>query len=72
MPGETGLILADGERRALFLPSVWNKLPDPADFVAARKRKAGLAPEHWSGTMTARLFRAESFGEADVEAAVAA
>ena len=47
---------------ALFLPSVWSSLPDPRAFVRQLKRKAGLAAEHWSPTMTARRFRAEKFG----------
>ena len=61
-PGRDGLILADGDRRGLFLPQVWKSLPTPADFVGHLKRKAGLAPDHWSETMTARRFSTESFG----------
>lgn len=61
-PDRDGLILADGRHSALFLPSVWEDLPDPRDFVMRLKMKAGLAPEHWSETMTAKRFRAEKFG----------
>ena len=32
-PGEDGLILEDGPLRALFLPAVWESLPEPADFL---------------------------------------
>ena len=42
-PGLDGLILGYGHRRATFLPQVWDALPDPRDFLAALKRKAGLA-----------------------------
>lgn len=52
-PGEDGLILADGARRATFLPQVWEQLPAPADFVARLKAKAGLAPTHWGPGMRA-------------------
>ena len=41
VPFEDGLILSCGRARATFLPSVWEQLPDPAEFVAHLKRKAG-------------------------------
>jgi len=43
-PGEDGLILEYGEARGTFLPQVWDSLPDPEQFVAELKRKAGLSP----------------------------
>jgi AmmeMemoRadiSam system protein A len=44
-PGVDGLLLAgDDDRRATFLPSVWGKVPDPAQFLAALLEKGG-----WSG-----------------------
>ena len=49
-PGEDGLILECGEARGTFLPQVWDNLPDPEQFVAELKRKAGLSP----GTSTAK------------------
>ena len=49
-PGEDGLILESGAARATFLPQVWENLPDPEQFVAELKRKAGLA----STTSTAK------------------
>lgn len=42
-PGVDGLVIARGERSATFLPSVWDSLPAPAEFLAHLKRKAGLA-----------------------------
>lgn len=61
-PDRDGLILADRGRSALFLPSVWEDLPDPRDFVLRLKMKAGLPPDHWTETMIAKRFRAEKFG----------
>ncbi len=61
-PDRDGLILADRGRSALFLPSVWEDLPDPRDFVLRLKMKAGLPADHWSPTLTARRFHAEKFG----------
>jgi hypothetical protein len=44
-PGEDGLILECGGARGTFLPQVWEGLPDPEQFVAELKRKAGLSPQ---------------------------
>jgi len=41
-PGEDGLIIRDGARRAVFLPVVWDNLPDPEVFVDALCRKARI------------------------------
>jgi hypothetical protein len=55
-PGRDGLIIADGDKRALFLPVVWETLAEPADFNGHLKTKAGLAKNHWSDSLTARRF----------------
>lgn len=47
-PDVDGLILEAGTHRATFLPQVWEQLPEPQDFLAHLKRKAGLAPAFWS------------------------
>lgn len=62
-PRVDGVILQDGPNRGTFLPSVWDSLPDPADFLAHLKRKAGLAANHWSTRMAAWRYTAEGFGE---------
>ncbi len=41
-PGVDGLVIAKGSRRATFLPSVWESLPDPAQFLVHLKLKAGI------------------------------
>ena len=64
VPGESGAILSDGRHRGLFLPQVWDSLPEPRAFLRGLRRKAGLAEDHWSGTTRLELFRAEAFGEA--------
>lgn len=50
-PGIDGLILKDGLHQATFLPSVWEQLPEPEEFLAHLKIKAGLARNHWSETI---------------------
>lgn len=57
-PGVDGLILEDGGRRGLFLPNVWEQLPDAAAFLAHLKRKAGLPASHWSKTLRVSRFLA--------------
>lgn len=57
-PGIDGLILQDGSRRATFLPSVWEDLPNTSDFIRHLKMKAGLPSTHWSDRM--RAFRYET------------
>lgn len=54
-PGIDGLILEAGARRATFLPSVWQSLPEPESFLRHLKQKAGLAVDHWSETL--KMYR---------------
>jgi AmmeMemoRadiSam system protein A len=65
VPGRDGLILQEGANRGTFLPSVWDSLPEPAAFLAQLKRKAGLAPGHWSDEIRVFRYRTESFGDDD-------
>jgi len=60
-PNIDGLILEDGRHRATFLPSVWESLSDPIDFVRQLKLKAGWAADHWSEVIRAYRYTTESF-----------
>jgi len=62
-PGVDGLILEEGWRRATFLPSVWESLPEPRDFLVNLKLKAGIAPEHWSDDMRCSRYEVQEIGE---------
>lgn len=64
-PGIDGLVLVQGERRATFLPSVWESLPLPQDFLRHLKQKAGLAPEYWSDSIQAFRYTVESVRSMD-------
>lgn len=59
-PGKDGLVLVQGDRRATFLPSVWESLPEPREFLRHLKQKAGLAPEYWSDAIKAFRYTVES------------
>ena len=56
-PGIDGLVIQDAGRSALFLPSVWEEIPDPRRFLTQLKLKAGLPAGHFSPSFTARRFR---------------
>ena len=60
-PRVDGLILQDGDHRGTFLPQVWEQIPQPGDFLARLKTKAGLKPDHWSDTLKAWRYTTESF-----------
>lgn len=60
-PGVDGLILRDRGHRGTFLPSVWEQLPDPREFLDHLKLKAGLPPGHWSDSIQILRYTTESF-----------
>lgn len=59
-PGVDGLILIDGWHQGTFLPSVWESLAEPRDFLRHLKQKAGLEPNHWSDTVEVQRYTTES------------
>jgi AmmeMemoRadiSam system protein A len=62
-PFDDGVILRRGLRRAVFLPVVWPKLPEPREFLHALARKAGIDPEREGDDVRAQVFGVEEFGE---------
>jgi AmmeMemoRadiSam system protein B/AmmeMemoRadiSam system protein A len=60
-PEIDGLMIRDGERRALFLPKVWESHPQPQDFLGSLKRKAGFPNGPLSPKVQAFRFTAETF-----------
>jgi AmmeMemoRadiSam system protein A len=59
--GVDGLVLKEGAHRATFLPDVWQKLPDPVQFLSHLKLKAGLPANHWSENLTVERYLTESW-----------
>lgn len=47
-PNVDGVVFEYGHYRSTFLPQVWAQLPEPAEFMAHLKRKAGLAADFWA------------------------
>jgi AmmeMemoRadiSam system protein A len=64
-PGQDGLVLAYGHHRATFLPQVWEALPDPREFVAALKRKAGLREDFWSPHVNVSRYGVTKWSESE-------
>ncbi|MDD5227486.1 MAG: AmmeMemoRadiSam system protein A [Methylococcales bacterium] len=55
-PHEDGLIMKEGGLRGTFLPSVWDSLPDPHQFLQHLKLKTGLPRHYWSDTLQVRRY----------------
>jgi len=58
-PGIDGLILSDNQHRGTFLPTVWEQLPEPRDFLDHLKNKAGLPTGYWSDTIKIERYTSE-------------
>lgn len=58
-PGVDGLVIEARRQRAVFLPAVWDALPDPVEFLDRLYMKAGLVPGSWPDRMQAFRFTAE-------------
>ena len=67
-PGEDGLIIFSGCRSATFLPQVWEQLPEPQQFLAALKHKAGLSPHREVAGLTAARYQVQKWKETEAEA----
>ncbi len=59
-PQVDGLILEDGHYRGTFLPSVWEQLPSPREFLRQLKLKAGLDADYWSTRVHVQRYTAQS------------
>ncbi len=59
VPFEDGIIIKDGIYQAVYLPSVWEQLPEKNLFMTSLKQKAGLLPDHFSKKFEAYKFRTE-------------
>ena len=61
-PGVDGLILQETFHKATFLPSVWEQLSTPKDFLDHLKIKAGLDKNYWSKNINVFRYQTISFG----------
>jgi len=63
-PGVDGVVLEWRGRRATFLPQVWEQLPQPPEFLAALKHKAGLPADFWAEDLRLSRYRVRKFAQA--------
>jgi AmmeMemoRadiSam system protein A len=66
-PGIDGVIFEWRGVRATLLPQVWRQLPDAAGFIAALKRKAGLAADFWAADVRLSRYRVQRFVDHDLK-----
>ena len=63
-PHVDGVILRDGFRRATFLPQVWEKIPDPSEFLDNLCYKMGIGPDQWRRKhLDVLVYQVEEFHE---------
>ena len=60
---DIGIILAERDRRAVYLPVVWEQLPEREVFLNSLKEKAGFPAEYFSRSIEAYRFSAISITE---------
>lgn len=65
-PHVDGVVFEFGARRSTFLPQVWQTLPDPRDFLAQLKRKAGLPADFWSDEVRISRYTVRKWSEEEV------
>ena len=63
-PHVDGVILKDARRRGTFLPQVWEKIPNPADFLDHLCAKMGAKENLWrDAKLQVYVYQVEEFHE---------
>ncbi|MCW8884844.1 MAG: AmmeMemoRadiSam system protein A [Motiliproteus sp.] len=62
-PHVDGLWIEEGTHRATFLPQVWEKLPEPKQFLEQLKLKAGWSSDYWSENIQCYIYTVIMFEE---------
>lgn len=63
-PPVDGVVLREGARRATFLPQVWEKLPDPCEFLSHLCQKMGSSNDLWrQKVLRVEIYHVEEFHE---------
>lgn len=64
-PGIDGVIFEYGRLRSTFLPQVWEQLPQPHEFMAHLKSKAGLPQTFWADGVNLARYTVTKWKEAE-------
>jgi len=63
-PNIDGVVVKDGMRRATFLPQVWEKIPDPEEFLDQLCMKMGGPADLWRRKkLDVLIYQVEEFHE---------
>lgn len=62
-PGVDGLVLSDGLHSAVFIPAMWEQIPDVNEFIDHLLIKGRFTRMGWPPGMRAERFTAEHFVE---------
>lgn len=62
-PGVDGVVFEFERHRSTFLPQVWEQLPEPRDFMAQLKRKAGLSADFWDAGVRLQRYTVHPWHE---------
>lgn len=62
-PGIDGVVVEAGNRHATFLPQMWEQLPQPREFIAHLKRKAGMEETSWPHDIKISRYTVEKWKE---------
>jgi len=62
-----GIVFEYGTYRSTFLPQVWEKLPEPALFLAKLKSKARLPEDFWVEGIRLSRYTVSKWREIDRE-----
>jgi len=65
-PGIDGLILHHGERRATFLPQVWESIGEPLEFLRQLRLKAGLSASFWASDVKLWRYTVVKYSEPEL------
>lgn len=60
-PGIDGLIVYENGQSGTLLPSVWEHISDPREFICHVKTKAGLPMSYWSSSIRYSRYTTEAF-----------
>ena len=67
-PHVDGVVFEYGHHRSTFLPQVWEQLPEPGEFLAHLKRKAGLPMDFWAEQVRLSRYTVTKWKEEEVAA----
>jgi AmmeMemoRadiSam system protein A len=62
-PNVDGVVFECRNYRSTFLPQVWEQLPQPQEFMAHLKHKAGLPVDFWSPEVKLSRYTVEKWKE---------